>query len=250
MQGFFQSGSFGHGTNIPLHSDVDRFAVFPDHALPPVAIRALWTVGRALTERFPTTPGIRIEPPAVIIPFGTDGRETTEIIPAILHSMNTNGDVYRIPNPGGGPNWVLSSPKLLRSYIDNVDDAFDNQLKPIIRVIKSWKYFRKVPLQSVYLELVSAKIAQFEGIKSTSWFVANLMHFLRQNMLPEVDPPLQVGQSIAGPTSPKHQQQAMNQISLFSMVATKAVVAELEWRVEQAFNIWRRLFGAGFPSAN
>ena len=80
LESFFQSGSFGSGTNVPVHSDVDRFAVIPRENLPSDSWAALRKILRVLSQRFSTTKTIRMKPPAIVIPFGFDGLETTEVI--------------------------------------------------------------------------------------------------------------------------------------------------------------------------
>ena len=103
LEGFFQSGSFGNGTNVPVHSDVDRFAVIPSENMPRNARHALRVVCTALAQRFSTTRGIRIKRPAIVIPFGVDGLETTEVIPAYNAGADAGHNVYAIPDLSGGP---------------------------------------------------------------------------------------------------------------------------------------------------
>jgi tRNA nucleotidyltransferase (CCA-adding enzyme) len=85
---FFRSGSFGNGTSIRNYSDVDHFASLPSASLDNDSSKVLRDVAAALRTRFPTTFGIRVDPPAVVVPFGTDASETTEVIPADLVDSN------------------------------------------------------------------------------------------------------------------------------------------------------------------
>lgn len=176
LEEFFQSGSFGNGTNVPIHSDVDRFAVIPRENLPENAMRAIRKVHHVLRLRYSTTKGIRVKPPAIIVPFGTDGIETTEIIPAVFVGTHEGDKIYRIPSPSGGVKWILSAPKALRNYINDLDATHDNKLKPLIRFIKAWKYHRKVPIQSVYLELICAAVARDNGLSTPSVDIARILH--------------------------------------------------------------------------
>ena len=248
LEGFFQSGSFGNGTNVPVHSDVDRFAVIPRENLPENALQALRIVHRVLRQRFRTTSGIRIRPPAVVVPFGIDGLETTEIIPAYLAGTQAGEKVYGIPSPSGGAKWILSAPQALRSHINEVDTAHDNKLKPLIRFLKAWKYHRKVRVQSVYLDLTCAAMARYIGLFTPSIDIARVLHFMRSNRLAAVHDPLGIGDPIPGPRTPSQREEALNKVTGGATMASRAVTAELEWRLKPAFNIWRMFFGPRFPN--
>lgn len=248
LVGFFQSGSFGNGTNVPLHSDVDRFAVFPEGKLPASAIQALSAVHRAVGRRFPTTLGIRIKPPAVIIPFGTQGLETTEVIPAVEVNVSAGYKVYAIPSPSGGSKWIYSAPKALHAHINEVNDTHGSQLKTLIRFLKWWKYQRKVAIQSIYLELSCAAFARHIGLLSPSIDIARILHFLRSNRLAAIHDPTGVSDKITACTTTSQRGAAFNKIRGGASLATRAVTAELEWRIKPAFNMWKMFFGPNFPN--
>src|SRR5713101_2599997 len=55
MKSMFMSGSFGRGTNIPNHSDVDRFAIFPADLWETSSRATLVKLLNALRQRFPGT---------------------------------------------------------------------------------------------------------------------------------------------------------------------------------------------------
>lgn len=82
MTHFFRSGSFGTGTNIRNYSDVDYFAVIPIENLKDDSSNTLSEISDVLRNRFPLTQGIRVDSPAVVVPFGTDASEAVEVIPA------------------------------------------------------------------------------------------------------------------------------------------------------------------------
>src|SRR5207237_177191 len=83
MLRFFRSGSFGYGTSIRNYSDVDYFASLPADRISQNSSTTLELVKGVLDRRFPNT-GVLIRGPAVVVPFGTDRSETTEIVPASL----------------------------------------------------------------------------------------------------------------------------------------------------------------------
>ena len=248
LEGFFQTGSYGNGTNIPVHSDVDRFAAIPRENLPENSRLALRAVYLVLKRRFRTTARIRISPPAVIVPFGVDGLETTEVIPVNFVTNHAGHKVYRIPNPSGGINWILSSPQALRNHINEIDDIHDNRLKPLIRFLKAWKYHRKAPIHSVYLDLTCAAMAHHIGLSTPSIDIARVLHFMRSMRLTDIHDPLGISNPIQGPRTARLRSEALGKVTGSAKLATLAVTAEIEWRLDPAFKLWGRFFGPRFPN--
>lgn len=168
---FFRSGSFGNGTNVRHYSDVDYFAWLPNANMKTDSGATLSDVASSLRGRFPTTYGIRVDAPAVVVPFGTDASEAHEIIPA---GVEGGGEplVYRIADGRGG--WMLSSPQAQIDYVREIDDRCKGKAKPLIRFLKAWKYYQNVPVSSFYLELVAAKHAAEASPIIYSWDLRDL----------------------------------------------------------------------------
>ena len=51
-----------------------------------------------------------------------------------------------------GPLPQQASPDAHNAYVASIDTKFGGKVKPLIRFIKAWKYFRDVPISSFYLE--------------------------------------------------------------------------------------------------
>lgn len=157
----FRTGSFGNGTNISGYSDVDYFVTIPTNNLKADSSVTLAHVANALRERFPTTPNIRVNGPAVQIPFGLDGAERTEIVPADATGRTILGfRQFDMPDSEGG--WKFSAPESHNAYVTEMDKRLGGRVKPFIRLLKAWKYIRNVPIRSFYLELFSARYANSE----------------------------------------------------------------------------------------
>jgi len=162
---FFPTGSFGNATSVHGHSDVDYFAsIHPDYQQANSA-NMLAKMRDVLRGRFPTT-GVKINSPAVEWPFGAGDWETFEVVPAYFVSKDGNGNhTYKIPDGAGG--WLQSSPDKHNAYVQRIHDSLGRKVKPLIRFVKAWKYYRDVPLLSFYLEMRVAKYAA--GEKSIVW---------------------------------------------------------------------------------
>ena len=249
MTNFFQSGSFGNGTNIPVHSDVDRFAVFPRENLKENSRASLRLVARALSQRFKTTRGIRLKPPAVVVPFGVNGLETTEVIPAYAAGSISNHEVYAIPDPAG-PSWILSCPHSLHSYTNEINAANNEQLKPLVRFVKAWKYARAVPVQSIYLQLACASFARNMVLNSGSVDLARLFNLMRLQRFAPIQDPFGVSDSIPASLSTTAREEAMSKVTTAANISVAAVTCELRWQVGPAFRRWKMLLGNRFPSSS
>src|SRR5205823_5477121 len=114
----------------------------------------LQKVKEALQETFWRTEGIVVNTPAVKIPFGNYASETIEVTPCTFNGLvdtpvGSKGS-YDIPNFEGG--WMKSSPRAHNAYVKKEDERLGYKLKPLIRLIKAWKFYNNVPISSFYLE--------------------------------------------------------------------------------------------------
>ncbi|MEA5429448.1 hypothetical protein [Arcicella lustrica] len=87
-----------------------------------------------------------------------------EIIPCYFYGLSNTPlsqfESFRIPDGKG--NWYTSSPKAHNVYVENQNKKFGRELKSLIRLIKSWKYYNNVSIQSFYLELSATKYLKKE----------------------------------------------------------------------------------------
>lgn len=73
LRRFFRTGSFGNGTSISGYSDVDYFASIPSETLKLSSSATLTEIRTSLAARFPNS-GVRINCPAIMLPFGTEAK--------------------------------------------------------------------------------------------------------------------------------------------------------------------------------
>ena len=92
---YWRTGSFGNGTSISGYSDVDYMASIPREKLKQNSTTSLTQLRNALAARFPNT-GVHSDCPAVVVPFGTDRSETTEVTPADCVATSGDYPVYDI----------------------------------------------------------------------------------------------------------------------------------------------------------
>jgi hypothetical protein len=245
LKRFVRIGSFGNGTSISGHSDVDYLACLPSNQRTQTSTAFLNKVRNALDSRFPNT-GVNVNCPAVVVPFGNKKSETTEIVPADYLKEEHSFRVYDIPNCSGG--WMHASPDAHNAYVQMVDSKFGGKLKPLIRFVKAWKYFRDVPISSFYLELRVAKYAYSEKSIVYAIDVKNVLCQLRDCKLAQMQDPMGVSGYISACKSEASLKDALSKLDTAATRAEKARDAEREGRTSAAFDWWRLLYNDEFPS--
>lgn len=241
---FTRIGSFGNGTSISGYSDVDYLASIPTNELTQSSTYSLEKVKNALSIRFPLT-GVRVNCPAVTIPFGIYRSETTEIVPADYIKENTF-KVYEIADGIGG--WMRVSPDAHNAYVTYVDNKLDGKVKPLIRFLKAWKFFRDVPISSFYLEMRVAKYAEQEKVIVYDVDVKNILKSLCDSQLSNIQDPMGFSGYIYACKTEAQKEVALSKLLTAYTRAAKARQASADENSKLAFDWWRLLYDNEFPT--
>ena len=199
----------------------------------------------ALATRFPNT-GVRTSCPAIVVPFGADASETTEVTPANYIGTKNHFETYEIPNCSG--SWNESSPDAHNTYVRTNDQRLSNKVKPLIRFIKAWKYFQNVPISSFYLELRIAKYSSEEVSIYYAIDVKRIFSHLNSVNLAKIRDPMGVSGLIAPCRSEAEMLTAKSKLSTALSRATKVRTAEEAGDIAEAFDWWNKLFAYNFPN--
>ena len=246
MTRFFRTGSFGNGTSISGYSDVDYFAEIPTSNLKENSTTTLGQVRDALKKRFPTT-NVRVSCPAVVVPFGTDAKESTEVTPADYIKVNEDGyRIYDIPDCSDG--WMSSSPDAHNAYVREVNEDMGKKVKPLIRFIKAWKYYRNVPISSFYLELRVTKYAEGKSSIVYAEDVKGVLSYLDSIDLRDMQDPMGISGYISPCSTDTKFEDAKSKLSTALTRAKNACDAEDDGKTKEAFDWWNRVYGYNFPS--
>ena len=242
---FARIGSFGNGTNISGYSDVDYLVCLPTKVLTKTSTASLAKVKNALNLRFHST-NIKISAPAVVCPFGRYKSEDTEVVVADYIKEKNGYKVYEIADCKDG--WMEVSPDAHNDYVGRVDRKHSGKVKPLIRFIKAWKYYRDVPISSFYLEMRVAKYADCETSIIYDIDVKNILTILNENKLALLQDPTVVGGYISPCKSMASKQDALSKLRTAATRATKARVAEKSGDTKTAFEWWSLLYNDKFPT--
>ena len=241
---FWRTGSFGNGTSISGYSDVDYMASIPRRNLKQNSSYSLTKLRAVLAKRFPNT-GVRTSCPAVVVPFGTDAKETTEVTLADYLRTTSGFKIYDIPDCTG--DWMEASPDAHNEYVRSVDSKLSSKVKPLIRFIKAWKYLQNVPISSFYLELRVAKYASSEECILYSIDIQHVFALLDNINLAQIRDPMGISGYISPCKSDADLLIAKSKVSTALSRATKACEAEERVNIKEAFDWWDKLFAYKFP---
>jgi len=159
----------------------------------------------------------------------------------------SNGhSVYDIADCAGG--WMKASPDAHNEYVRNIDNKLGNKVKPLIRFIKAWKYYRDVPISSFYLELRVAKYATDESSILYAVDVKRVLCLLRDCALASMQDPMGVSGYIPACKTEALKADAISKLDTAAARAEKACEAASKDDISSAFYWWRLLYDDQFPS--
>lgn len=246
---FFETGSFGNGTGIRHYSDTDYFAVCPTANLYQSSGTSLRKVKEALQNTFWSTNGIEVNSPAVKIPFGTYASETLEVTPCMYNGMTDspvgNKASYDISDSEDG--WMKSSPQAHIAYVKREDDRLNGKLKPLIQLIKAWKFYNNVPISSFYLELRTTKYAEGENAIIYDIDVKRVMKLLDDNQLANIIDPMGISGYVKACNTNTKKDDALSKLSTGHSRAEKAY-EKRESDLDSCFYWWNMFYNQEFPS--
>lgn len=165
----FLIGSWGKNTAIRPPRDVDLYFLLPQDIYHRFQ-GYLWNRQSALLQEmkevivktYPDT-YMRGDGQVILVRFET---YNVEVVPAFLL---TNGH-YWICNTHDGGSYKETAPQAEAAYIEDIDKTNSRNLRPLIRMLKSWQAFCSVPIKSFELELLAADFMGRSPWRYKDWF--------------------------------------------------------------------------------
>ncbi len=246
---FFETGSFGNGTGVRHYSDTDYFAVCKTAKLNRNSSETLRKVKEALQYTFSRTSGIEVKTPAVRIPFGKYKSEDLEVTPCdyqgLIETPLGKKATYDIADFGGG--WMRSSPQAHNAYVKQQDDRLSGKLKPLIRLVKAWKFYNNVPIRSFYLELRVTKYAEGESSIVYDIDLKRIMKLLYDNQLASIRDPMGISGLISACSTDAKKADASSKL-LTGLVRAEKACEQRDKNLDNCFYWWNMFFNGKFPS--
>jgi len=143
---------------------------------------------------------------------------------------------------------MRSSPDAHNAYVLRHHQRLAQKVKPLVRFMKAWKFFRQVPISSFYLELRVTKYAEAESSIVYSIDVKRILRWLYDIDLAAMQDPMGISGYIQPCASAAQLADAKSKLLTAMVRAEKAREAEDAGKISDAFYWWRLLYGDQFPS--
>ena len=224
-------------------ADIDIFVVLdPEYYKLDGQASLLDKVKRVLRETYPRTPEISRNGQAVTITFSDF---MVDVVPAFYRK----GGGYLIPSTYEGGRWIATDPKKHIEISSAANAAHNEDLVPLVKMIKCWNRTIGKHFRSFHLEVLAWSI--FDGITISS-FPSGMRYFFDKgkDLISKKNPDPtgyndDVGYYID--TSEKIQQA----VSRFTTAYDRALKAEDFDRngyTQHAIEEWRKIFSSAFLS--
>lgn len=238
-------GSFGHGTGVRGHADVDLLVSL--HNKPLSSDTALTWIKNALSASFPYTE-VYVRRPAVVVDFA-GGDERWEVVPAFLRSRS-DGDPYVYDVPGAASGWMLSAPVEHIEWVNEINrqSGVTGGAKKLARLVKAWKYYNNVPVSSFYLEMRAAQYMAAQTSFFAVWDVCGVLEHLHSIGLAAMNDPRGAAGRFYACSSETKKADALSKLNTGATRARKALDAHRDSKPDLAFSYLDLLFGGNFPA--
>lgn len=170
----FFIGSWSKNTAIRPPRDVDIYFLLPLHIFTRFynythngQSALLQEVKTILSDSFPKTQ-MKGDGQVVVVSFGS---YKVEVVPA----FELRDGRYYICNTNDGGSYIITNPFAEFEYIDTIDNLNEHTLRPLIRILKVWQSFCKVPIKSFLLELLTAEFIQQLSLDIKNWSSFHIM---------------------------------------------------------------------------
>lgn len=248
----FLTGSYRRHTKTKPLRDIDIMVVLKDTSfLDRHPHEVLEAVAEILEPYYPGR--VCCDRRAVRVDFGVDkvGDLNGEVISFDVVPAFTDGDHYLIPDDVLA-RWIPTNPQIHAEQATQANKDFQEQWKPLVKMIKKWNQENGSPIEPGFLiEVMAMKIL-------TGLWTASHAYELREFFATAADridegwpDPAHLGPDIsdtldAGPTAMHTAQQAL---LAAETACTQAIKLDQSGRTGEALTQWQKLFGQLFPKS-
>jgi len=198
-------------------------------------------IKRTLRKTYPKTPDISRNGQAVTIQF-------TDFMVDVVPAFSRKGEGYLIPN-SISQSWTSTDPKKHVEIMSSANKEHDGDLVPLIKMIKGWNrsindYFRSFHLEVMALHILGkVKISDYpSGVR---YFFDKGRSYVKQKNPDPAGYGGDVGSYL------NTQEKVDDAVNKFETAYTRAIKAEdyaNRYYIEDAINMWRKIFGNYFPA--
>jgi Second Messenger Oligonucleotide or Dinucleotide Synthetase domain len=238
----FETGSFSHGTGIKNKADVDLMVWASLTQKPSLPSSALDRFRKALRD-YLSALSVSTSSPTVKIKFWSAPH--FEVAPAFYGSEINGTTVYDIG--GRRDEWIKSAPSAHNALVNQQNDRLYRKVKPLIRLVKAWKYHVGAPVSSFYLEM---RVTEYVKTEIAIVYYIDLRRALRaivNNDVADMNDPGGIAGRIPACSS---DDKRSNTKSLMQSAISDLDAAEAHRLANDGYSYWNRMkavFGDEFP---
>ncbi len=239
----FLTGSYSRHTMIsPLkEADIDVFLVLnARYWAKDGYAKLLDSVKATLKKTYPKTPAISRNGQAVTISF-------TDFMVDVVPAFNRKGGGYLIPDTYG-KRWLGTDPKKHVEVSAAQNKANDNNLVPLVKMIKQWNKNISFPFRSFHLEVLAWLI--LDGV-TISDFPSGVRYYFDKSreLVKQKNPdPSGYNDDVGSYLNASNIDAAISHFQTAYNRALKAERYSKEGKHMLAVSEWRKVFGAKFPT--
>ncbi|MHB8926572.1 MAG: CBASS oligonucleotide cyclase [Bacillota bacterium] len=252
----FLTGSYARWTKTKPLKDIDIFFVMKESAkhyrTKPVSI-ILEDFRSALAEKYGSDAVVK-QNHSVNLDFGVviDAEDDTDfrIVSVDIVPAFADGDNYEIPD-SDTTMWIRTNPEIHAEKAAEAHQAFSNEWKGIVRMMKYWNNNRRhgeKPVKPSFLIEVMALECLYGGWQGRfDYEIQGLFSTLADRILDEWPDPAGLGPPVSGGMDSSRKQRAQSLLLAASREASIAIDHVRQGRNGEALKTWRSLFGPKFP---
>lgn len=207
-------------------------------------------VRKQLEDRYTQT-DVGRDGQAIVVAF-SDGKYPVDVVPAVYKgpsAQHNNYPIYWIPDGDGW--WMESGPQAHNKYINDADTLSGGKLKNVAKLLKYWRVCRDpaIPLNSFHVELLLAQERVCVGPKSYAMCMYLALKLLSERQLRALQDPVGISGLVKASNTEAKRERALQAINGSLGHAARALVAEAEGPLPEAYNQWGLVFNSYFPKS-
>lgn len=182
----FQVGSWGKGTQVRPSADIDIMAMFDRsiferfHAY---AKNGQSSLLQEIKEKLePTYPQTRMRSDGQVVQI-----DFNSIMVELVPVLSVANGQFIMPDTNGGGSWKTVDPAAQIRHIDEADQAYNGNVRPISKMIKRWKHECNVDLKSFAIEILVVEFFRgcpwpYHDHYYHDWYVRDCLKHMRSRL--------------------------------------------------------------------
>lgn len=251
----FLTGSYARHTKTKPLQDVDIFCVLNEkeegHYLDKPSSTLVEDFRKALADHY-RKENVSSDERCVTVRFGTpSGGEFEEEKVFSIDAVPAfdAGHAYKIPDSGSTADWLKTDPEIHAEKATAANKAFNEQWKPMVKMIKKWNRNQGRPVPASFLlEVMSLDILYSPFSAGYPSELKSFFATAAQRIYETWDDPAGVGPAVSDGMTNAQRATAASKMIETGKAIDLAIQLKKQGKENDALRIWRdRVFGPMFP---